>query len=67
MCAGAGDRLGLECEDTGECLPAAMLPYSGRTMLESLLRDLQAREHLYYRLTGRQVCERLLTCSWCYR
>uniref|UniRef100_A0A7S3QX17 UGP3-like C-terminal hexapeptide repeats domain-containing protein n=1 Tax=Dunaliella tertiolecta TaxID=3047 RepID=A0A7S3QX17_DUNTE len=52
---GAGDRLGLECEATGECLPAAMLPYGGRTMMEGLIRDLQAREHLYFRLTGKQV------------
>ncbi|KAG1679276.1 hypothetical protein FOA52_009306 [Chlamydomonas sp. UWO 241] len=52
---GAGDRLGLIDEVTGESLPAAMLPYCGRTMLEGLLRDLQAREHLYYRLTGVQL------------
>ena len=32
-----------------------MLPYCGRSMLEVLMRDLQAREHLYFRLTGRQV------------
>lgn len=53
--AGAGDRLGLTCEVTGEPLPAAMLPYCGRTMMEGLMRDLQAREYLYFRLTGRQV------------
>ncbi|KAG2483471.1 hypothetical protein HYH03_017654 [Edaphochlamys debaryana] len=52
---GAGDRLGLVDETTGESLPAAMLPYAGRTLMEVLLRDLQAREYLYYRLTGRQV------------
>eukprot|EP00955_Chlamydomonas_euryale_P045004 353034-Chlamydomonas_euryale.AAC.1 len=52
---GAGDRLGLVDEATGECLPAAMLPYCGRTMLEGLMRDLQAREYLYYRLTGTQL------------
>lgn len=52
---GAGDRLGLQCEATGQCLPAAMLPYCGRTMMEGLLRDLQAREAMYYRLTGKQV------------
>ena len=32
-----------------------MLPYCGRTMLEALMRDLQAREFLYYKLTGRQL------------
>lgn len=38
---GAGDRLGLVDEVTGECLPVAMLPYCGRTLLEGLIRDLQ--------------------------
>lgn len=52
---GAGDRLGLIDEKTGESVPTAMLPYCGRTLLESLLRDLQAREVLHWRLTGRQV------------
>ncbi|GIL74006.1 hypothetical protein Vretimale_5061 [Volvox reticuliferus] len=52
---GAGDRLGLVDEATGESLPAAMLPYAGRTLMEVLIRDLQAREYLYFRLTGRQV------------
>jgi hypothetical protein len=51
---GAGDRLGLVDEVTGEGLPAAMLLYQGRTMFEGLLRDLQAREYLYYRLYGQQ-------------
>ena len=32
-----------------------MLPYCGRTMLEGLMRDVQAREYLYFRLTGLQV------------
>ncbi|GBF98740.1 nucleotide-diphospho-sugar transferase [Raphidocelis subcapitata] len=52
---GAGDRLGLRDDVTGEALPAAMLPYTGRPMIELLLRDLQAREYLYWRLTGRQL------------
>jgi hypothetical protein len=39
---GAGDRLGLVDERSGECLPVAMLPYCGRTLLEGLIRDLQA-------------------------
>lgn len=52
---GAGDRLGLIDEETGESVPTAMLPYCGRTLLEGLLRDLQAREALHWRLTGRQV------------
>ena len=38
---GSADRLGLVHPDTGECLPAAMLPYRGRTLLEGLIRYLQ--------------------------
>ncbi|KAJ4827906.1 UTP--glucose-1-phosphate uridylyltransferase 3, chloroplastic [Turnera subulata] len=38
---GSADRLGLVDPETGECLPAAMLPYCGRTLLEGLIRDLQ--------------------------
>ncbi|XP_022764977.1 UTP--glucose-1-phosphate uridylyltransferase 3, chloroplastic-like isoform X3 [Durio zibethinus] len=51
---GSADRLGLVDPDTGECLPAAMLPYCGRTLLEGLIRDLQAREFLYFKLYGKQ-------------
>ncbi|CAI9091754.1 OLC1v1026860C2 [Oldenlandia corymbosa var. corymbosa] len=51
---GSADRLGLVDSDTGECLPAAMLPYCGRTLLEGLIRDLQAREFLFFKLYGRQ-------------
>ncbi|KAG2723949.1 hypothetical protein I3760_02G194800 [Carya illinoinensis] len=31
-----------------------MLPYCGRTLLEGLIRDLQAREFLYFKLYGKQ-------------
>lgn len=51
---GAGDRLGLRDERTGEPLPAAMLPYAGRCMLEHLIRDVQAREYLHYKVHGTQ-------------
>ncbi|KAL7108918.1 hypothetical protein ACP275_06G143000 [Erythranthe tilingii] len=51
---GSADRLGLVDPETGECLPAAMLPYCGRTLLEGLVRDLQAREFLYFKLYGKQ-------------
>lgn len=51
---GAGDRLGLVCERTGEALPTAVLPYCGRSLLESLVRDLQAREHLFWKVHGKQ-------------
>jgi hypothetical protein len=52
---GAGDRLGLADEVTGEPLPAALLPYGGRSLLAALLRDLAAREYLHYRVFGTQV------------
>nr|XP_016482783.1 PREDICTED: UTP--glucose-1-phosphate uridylyltransferase 3, chloroplastic-like [Nicotiana tabacum] len=51
---GSADRLGLVDPDSGECLPAAMLPYCGRSLLEGLIRDLQAREYLYFKLYGKQ-------------
>ncbi|XP_065871115.1 UTP--glucose-1-phosphate uridylyltransferase 3, chloroplastic [Euphorbia lathyris] len=51
---GSADRLGLVDPVTGDCLPAAMLPYCGRTLLEGLIRDLQAREFLYFKLYGKQ-------------
>ncbi|XP_024518512.1 UTP--glucose-1-phosphate uridylyltransferase 3, chloroplastic [Selaginella moellendorffii] len=52
---GAGDRLGLVDDVTGESLPVAMLPYCGRTLLEGLIRDLQAREFFHFKLYGSQV------------
>lgn len=52
---GAGDRLKLQDEKTGEDLPSAELSYEGRTLLEGLIRDLQAREYLYYKLFGKQI------------
>jgi hypothetical protein len=52
---GAGDRLGLSDEITGEPLPAALLPYGGRSLLACLLRDLAAREYLHFRVYGTRV------------
>jgi len=52
---GAADRLHLVDDKTGQELPAAKLRFVGRTLLETLVRDLQAREWLYYRLFGRQL------------
>ena len=51
---GAGDRLGLQCENTGDCLPTAVLEYCGRSLLECLVRDVQAREYLHYHIYGKQ-------------
>ena len=33
-------------------LPAALLPYAGRSLLEGIVRDLQAREYLHWRAFG---------------
>jgi len=52
---GAGERLNLKDENTGEPLPAAQLQFCGRTLLELLIRDLQGREFLYFKLFGKQV------------
>lgn len=52
---GAGDRLNLKDEANDEALPAAELLFGGRTLLEGLIRDLQAREYLYYKLFEKQV------------
>ena len=52
---GAGDRLNLKDEITQAPLPAALLPFLGRTLLEGMLRDLQAREYLFFKLFGRQI------------
>jgi len=46
---GAGDRLNLLEKDTLRPLPAAKLLFEGRTLLEHLIRDLEAREYLYYK------------------
>jgi UTP---glucose-1-phosphate uridylyltransferase len=53
---GSGDRLNLIDEATKVPLPAAVLPFLGRTLLEGLIRDLQSREYLYFKLYGKQLC-----------
>ena len=52
---GAADRLHLVEEKTGIELPAAKLPFAGKTLLEHLIRDLQAREFLYFQKYGVQL------------
>lgn len=51
---GAGDRLNLQDEKSKVPLPVALLPFLGRTLLEGMLRDLQASEHLSFKLFGKQ-------------
>lgn len=52
---GAGDRLNLVDELTGTPLPVAMLPFGGHTLLDGLIRDIQAREYLYFKLYDKQI------------
>jgi len=52
---GAGDRLKLCDPKTNEPLPAAQLAFLGRPLFAGMIRDLQAREHLYYKLKGKQL------------
>lgn len=52
---GAGERLNLIDENTGKPLPVASLRFNGRTLLEGLIRDVQAREYLYHKLHQKQV------------
>lgn len=51
---GLGARLNLQTK-AGEPLPAACLPFCGKTLLEGLIRDVQAREYLYYKLFSSQI------------
>ena len=51
---GAGDRLNLR-DDNGLPLPAAVLPFCGRTLVEGKVRDLWAREYLYYKIHGKNI------------
>lgn len=49
---GAGDRLGLE-DEHGHALPASFLPFEGKTLLEGLIRDIEAIETLVHETTGK--------------
>lgn len=52
---GAGDRLNLCDDKTGIPLPVAMLRFNGRTLLSGMIRDLEAKEYLYYKIFNKQV------------
>lgn len=58
--AGAADRLDLRDEKTKQPLPAAQLCFFGHTLLERLMRDVQAREYLHFKLLGKQICTPLV-------
>ncbi len=51
---GAGDRLNLLDDKTKQPLPVARLEFAGHSLLENLVRDLQAREFFTYKVTGSQ-------------
>lgn len=55
LVGGAADRLRFVDEASGAALPAAALPFCGRTLLEGLFRDIQAREYLHHKIFGRQI------------
>lgn len=52
---GAADRLQLIDTESQLPLPAAKLLFLGYSLLEGLVRDVQAREYLYYKLFGLQI------------
>jgi hypothetical protein len=52
---GAADRLHLIDEITGSELPAAKLRFGGKILLARLIRDIEAREHLYFERYGKQI------------
>ena len=52
---GAGDRLNLCDEKSGEPLPAAKLLFNGKTLLETNFTDLQAWEYLHYKLYDKSI------------
>lgn len=53
--AGAADRLNLFHPETKTPLPAAELYFLGATLLEILIRDLEAREYLYFKLNHKRL------------
>ncbi len=52
---GAAERLHLIDKKSQQSLPAAKLIFFGKDLLEGLIRDLQAREYLHYKLFGKQL------------
>lgn len=52
---GAGDRLDLRASLTKEPLPVACLSFLGMSLLERLVCDVQAKEHLYFKVFGKKI------------
>ena len=53
---GAGDRLDLRDEESGEPLPVACLPFLGKNLIQLLIDDVQGREFLFFKLFNQQLC-----------
>jgi len=51
---GSGDRLHFH-DESGLALPVAALPFCGKTLLQGLIEDLQAKEYVYYKIFGEQL------------
>lgn len=52
---GAGERLNLVDETSGNTIPVALLSFCGRSLLSGLMRDVQAKEFLYFKLFQKQI------------
>ena len=52
---GAADRLRLQDPHTKIPLPAARLQFCGKTLLEWMVQDVQAREYVYFKLFKEQI------------
>ncbi|MCB1108495.1 MAG: UTP--glucose-1-phosphate uridylyltransferase [Chlamydiia bacterium] len=52
---GAADRLKLQDHVSHVHLPAARLSFAGKPLLAGMMRDLEAREYLHYKLFGVQL------------
>lgn len=57
---GAGERLDLRDEETGDPLPVACLPFLGKNLIELLIDDVKGREYLFYKLFHQKVCTPLV-------
>lgn len=52
---GAADRLHLVDDESKEELPAAKLSFLGISLLERIIRDIEARENLFFEKTGKKI------------
>ncbi len=61
---GAADRLHLLDEATKKRLPAAMMQFASKTLLQRLIEDVQAKELLYEKIKGSKIITPIaLMCS----